>query len=169
MVHIAHPTVFSLPEGTYPLSGGPGPPELELFAELFVMCALSFHGGAGSKAGLFPVKRHGKEADAAVQPDHPGLRTEGDRVSMNHRDRDMQVIFSMPAHKLCRSENNAFFKSPPEGICPEWDTDPSRDGVHAEEPLCMWLVPYKGIVSVPDKADLGHPETGDSQAVPLLL
>lgn len=137
MVHIAHPTVFSLPEGTYPPSGGPGPPELELFAELFVMCALPFHGGAGSKAGLFPVKGHGKEADAAVQPDHPGLRTEGDRVSMIHRDRDMQVIFSMPAHKLCCSENNAFFKSPPEGICPEWDTDPSREGVHAEEPLCM--------------------------------
>ena len=65
MVHIAHPTVFSLPEGTYPPSGGPGPPELELFAELFVMCALPFHGGAGSKAGLFPVKGHGKEADAA--------------------------------------------------------------------------------------------------------
>ena len=56
VVDIAHPTVFSLPDGTDPSSGGGGLPGLEFPAELLIMRPFLFHNSPGCKGSPLSIK-----------------------------------------------------------------------------------------------------------------
>jgi hypothetical protein len=66
MVHIVHPTVFSLPDGTDPASCGGCLPFLELNAEFFVMSPFLFDHRSGIKGSLLSVTGNSEETDAPV-------------------------------------------------------------------------------------------------------
>ena len=69
MVHIVHPTVFSLPDGADPSSRGGRLPFLELTAEFFVMGPFLFDRCAGIEGSLFPVIGGSEETDPTVDTD----------------------------------------------------------------------------------------------------
>ena len=73
MVHIVHPTVFSLPDGTDPSSCGRCPPHLEPAAQLFIVGPLLLHLCAGMESGLSSVICGRKETDPAVNANNPGM------------------------------------------------------------------------------------------------
>ena len=66
----------------------------------------------------------------------------------------MEKELPMFVHQLSSTELCSFSERPLHGITAERDPDPTIQGVDTEEVLFRLFVPYKRIVSVPDKRKL---------------
>ena len=158
VVDIAHPTVFSLPDGTDAPSGGGGLPGLEFPAELLVMRPFLFHNSPGCKGSPLSIKRCGEESDAPVNTHYNCIRSQRNRVLHFGSHRDMQVELPVTADQFRGAKDNAICECPFECIGAERDPDPSGKRIDAEEPAGTGPVPHDGIIPVPDEAGLGFPE-----------
>ena len=150
VIHITHPTVFSLSDGFQSPSGGRGLHLLELTAKIFVAGALLFHGSAGEERGLSPaVAGRGKEADPAVDADD--VRDVGWRQHLDFlRHRDVEKEPAVLTDELRRAEAAVHIHA--FGV--ERDFDPSLQGVDRKQGPSF----VQGIVPVPDKIELGEIE-----------
>ena len=125
VVDIAHPTVFSLPDGTDPSSGGGGLPGLEFPAELLIMRPFLFHNSPGCKGSPLSIKRCGEESDAPVNNHYNCIRSQRNRVLHFGSHRDMQVELPVTADQFRGAKDNAICECPFECIGAERDPDPS--------------------------------------------
>ena len=154
MVHIVHPTVFSLPDGADPASRGGRLPFLKLTAEFFVMGPFLFDRCAGIEGSLLTVAGNSEEADAPVDTDDLLARRGSRRVRDMDRHGDVQEELSMSEYQFRCSVYCPFSKSPIHGVCTEPALDPSPERIDAEEPFGLIRIPDKGVIPVPDKTEL---------------
>ena len=169
MVHIVHPTVFSLPDGTDPVSCGRCLTDLELAAQLLVMGAFLLDLCAGMEGGLPAVVCGHKEAYAAVDADHPDVTGRFRNVRDLNGHRYVQEELAMLKDKLCGAELRAVRERPVHGLGMEGALDTSLQRVDAEEPFGLIGVPYKGVVPVPYKAELRGTERRFDVSMALLF
>ena len=143
MVHITHPTVFSLPDSLQSSSGRWCSDLLQLSAQVLVVSASLLDCGS-VKERRFPaaVIRSGKEAYPAVHADDIRyvIHTEDIDVFCH---RDVKKELTVPADKSGSPEASV----QADAFGEERDSDPSVNGVHRKERS----VPGQGVIPVPDK------------------
>ena len=169
MIDIVHPTVFSLPDGTDPVSCGRGLTHLEPAAQLLVMGAFLLDLCAGMEESLPAVVRGREEADPAVDADHPGIPGCFRDVRDLNGHRHVQEELSMPEDKFCGAEFHAVREGPVHGVGMEGALDASLQGIDAEKPFGLIGVPYEGVVSVPHEAELRSAECRPDRGIAFLL
>jgi hypothetical protein len=158
MVHIVHPTVFSLPDGADPASRGGRLPFLELTAEFFVMGPFLFDRCAGIEGSLLPVTGGSEETDPTVDTDDLLARRGSRRVRDIDRHGNIQEELSMSEYQFRCSVYCSFIESPIHGVRTEWALDPSPERVNAEKTLSLISILDKRIIPVPDETELWGPE-----------
>ena len=132
MVHIVHPTVFSLPDGTDPASRGGRLPFLELTAEFFVMGPLLFDRRAGIEGSLLSVIDGSNKADAPVYPNDLFVRRGCRRVRDVDRHGNMEEKLVVFEYQFRCTVYGTFSKGPVHSIRTEGAFDPPLERIDTE-------------------------------------
>ena len=146
MIHIAHPTVFSLTDLFQPSSGGTGLPFLKLSSQGFELSTLLLDLCTGNECGL-TVTAVGdrKEADPTVDTDDFRDTVQGDRFCL-HSDRYMEKETVVLMDELRGTELPGTGKEVFHTFGMETKADPSLKGVYRTNSFIE-----KGIVPVPNE------------------
>ena len=141
VIHIMHPTVFSLTDGLESSSGGGGLHPLQLTAQVLVVSTFLLDNGTGEKAAFpFAVVGCCQETDPAVDADDVRDIRGGDLIDL-FCHRDMEKELAVLTDQLRRAEVTARIDT----LCKEGDFDPSLQGVDGEQ----GLITDQRVISVP--------------------